>query len=196
MDDQITNKMNTIEDIHQLRSILENLSSEELEDTKLMKFYVAMFFKIHKAQHDNNIELFSKEVDRDSVESFCDGFDNPEKMIPLIEECKNDIADNKDYLKCAEFLKENYSEEGILKETLIKILPIIESSLETAIKRLDILEHQYRFYKDPKAVIAEQMAESKRQEEEFRRTHPDFRKSNSGCMVILIIMIISTLLLI
>lgn len=50
MDNQISKKMNAIEDIHQLRSILENLSSEELEDTKMMKIYVAMFFKIHKAQ--------------------------------------------------------------------------------------------------------------------------------------------------
>lgn len=184
--------MDIITDIHKLRSILETLSSEEKGDSKIVSSYVAMFFKIHNKE----VELFSKESDKDFVESFCDGFDNPDKMVPLLNECQRCIAFNEDSLKCAEILKDNYNGDGDLKEKLIELFPLLEKSLSISKERLDILEHQYRFYKDPKAVIAEQMEESKRQEEEYKRTHPDYKKGNSGCMVVLIIMIIFTLLLI
>ena len=188
--------MDTITNIQKLRTVLEGLSSEELKDTKMMGFYVAIFFKIGKAQNEKDIESSAREENVDPLGSILDGFDNPDKILLQIEECKNDITDRENLLRCAEILNENYVEEGVLKDFLQKITPKLKDTLENATQRLDILEHQYRFCKDPKAVVDEQIAESKRIEEDYKRTHPNSSRSNSGCMLVVFFLIISSLLLI
>lgn len=162
------------ESFEDFKGFLESLPVEKLKNS--FPVLVALFEKQRKI-FDEQIPKNGDPLSLLSLppEKLKELFSLFEQQMPLLQK------ESEAMVRCAKILfDKEITEERMDGEAMIKS---IEGMHEAYLKLLDSHHHSLRFSADPKAVIAEY--------EELAKQNPRPTSSNSGCMLVVILLFIS-----